>query len=53
VTVDELLLMVNIALDNAEISRCAAGDANGDRQVTINEILGAVGNALEGCRTDT
>jgi hypothetical protein len=49
VTVVELLKMVNIALDLADVTICTAGDPSGDGQVTINEILMAVNNALEGC----
>jgi hypothetical protein len=49
VTVNELILMVNIALGNADISTCVAGDADGSGDITINEIIGAVGFALNGC----
>jgi hypothetical protein len=49
VTVDEILLMVNIALGAADISECLAGDGNGDEQVTVDEIISAVNNALQGC----
>ncbi len=49
VTVAELLKMVNIALDLADVTICEAGDPNGNGQVTINEILMAVNNALTGC----
>jgi hypothetical protein len=49
VTVDELLLMVNIALGNALPSQCVAGDKNHDGEITIDEILTAVNNALTGC----
>jgi len=42
VSVDELLTVVNIALGNAAVSTCAAGDANGDQRITINEIPTAV-----------
>jgi hypothetical protein len=49
ITVDELLTVVNIALGNAPVSACRAGDPNGDGQVTIDEILAAVRNALYGC----
>ena len=41
--------MVNIALGNAGVSTCMAGDANHDGQITIDEILTAVSNALIGC----
>jgi hypothetical protein len=49
VTVDELLLMVNIALGSADLSACKAGDASGEGQITVDEILTAVNNALNGC----
>ena len=41
--------MVNIALGNANVSTCLAGDANHDGQITVDEILTAVNNALNGC----
>jgi len=50
VTVNEIITMVNIALDNAALSTCLAGDANHDGRITINEIISAVNNALNGCR---
>ncbi|MBI3783932.1 MAG: hypothetical protein HY270_11075 [Deltaproteobacteria bacterium] len=49
VTIDELLTVVNIALEIVPPSACPAGDSNGDGQVTIDEILAAVNNALNGC----
>jgi len=49
VTIAELLRMVNIALGDASVDTCEAGDSNHDRLVTINEILQAVSNALAGC----
>jgi DNA-binding beta-propeller fold protein YncE len=49
VTVDELLIMVNIALGNASADTCSAGDANQHGEITIDEILTAVNNALTGC----
>jgi hypothetical protein len=52
VTIDELLLMVYVALGNAEISRCVAGDSDADGEITINEILRAVRNVLQGCPTE-
>jgi hypothetical protein len=41
--------MVNIALGNASTAACAAGDASIDGSVTVDEILTAVNNALNGC----
>ncbi len=49
VEVDELVTMVNIALGNAATSTCRFGDGNGDGEITVDEILLAVGNALYGC----
>jgi len=49
VTVGEIITMVNIALDNANVSGCVAGDTNHDSAITIDEILVAVANALSGC----
>ena len=48
-TVNELIQMVNVALDTAPGSSCVAGDANGDGAITINEIVAGVNNALNGC----
>jgi len=49
VTVDELLVMVQIALGNDDITTCDPGDINGDGHVTVDEILMAVSSALNGC----
>lgn len=49
VTVDDLLTMVNVALDNLQVAACEAGDGNRDGQVTVDEILAAVNRALNGC----
>jgi hypothetical protein len=49
-TVDELLVMVNIAQGTASLSTCEAGDANGDGEITIEEITMGVNIALsDGC----
>jgi len=49
VTIDEILIMVNIALGNSPVSGCMAGDANCDGSVTVDEIVTAAINALDGC----
>jgi hypothetical protein len=49
VTVDEVLIMVNIALGYTPVSLCKDGDANGDGQITVDEILTAVNNTLNRC----
>jgi photosystem II stability/assembly factor-like uncharacterized protein len=49
VTVTDLVTLVNIALDNAEISTCLRGDANDDGRITVSDIISAVNNALDEC----
>jgi hypothetical protein len=49
VTVDELLVGVNIALGILPMGNCSAFDCSGEGEVTIDEILAAVNNALQGC----
>jgi hypothetical protein len=49
VTVNEVLLLVNVALGNTSVADCEVGDLNGDGTITVNEILAAVNNALNGC----
>jgi putative iron-regulated protein len=51
VTINELILAVGIALGTNEVSACNSVDADGDGEVGINEIIAAVGNALDGCPT--
>ena len=51
VTIDDLILMVNIALGSAPVSRCLPGDANHNGEIAINEIIAGVNNALNGCPT--
>jgi hypothetical protein len=41
--------VVNIALGNTPVGDCLAGDANHDGQITVDDILTAVNNALNGC----
>lgn len=49
VTVDELVLAVNVALGSQSVSACSAADADADGAVTIDELVGAVNAALAGC----
>ncbi len=49
VTIDELLIGVNIALGNAVVGRCLSFDADGDNSVTVNEVVRVVEVALNGC----
>lgn len=49
VTVDELIVAVNIALGVAPASRCVSVDTSGDGEVTVDEVIAAVSQALVGC----
>lgn len=49
VSIDEILLSVNIALGSAPMVNCPAADRNLDNEVTVEEILAAVNAALTGC----
>jgi hypothetical protein len=49
VTVNELIVMVNIALNALPLSTCPIADKDGSGDVTVNEIIIAVNNALYGC----
>ena len=49
VTVDELIIGVNIALGSARLDQCSAMDSGADGEVTINELVSAVNAALNGC----
>jgi hypothetical protein len=54
VTINELLLMVNISLGSSDISLCPAGDVTGnggvpDGEITVDELIRAVNNALGTC----
>ena len=46
---NEVLTLVDISLDKAPMSACLPGDTDGNHQITIDEILAAVHNALNGC----
>jgi hypothetical protein len=50
VTIDNILVLVNIALEQAALSACPSGDRDGDGSVTVSEIIAAVGAALAGCQ---
>lgn len=49
VSIDELLAMVNIALDAAPLAGCVDGDSDHDGMIRVDEILAAVHVALVGC----
>lgn len=49
VTINELILGVNIALGSAPLTDCAVFDADASGDVTVNELIAAVNNALNGC----
>jgi hypothetical protein len=49
VTVDEIVVLVSIALGTAAANDCPPGDRDGSGSITVDEILQAVNAALEGC----
>ena len=49
VSVNEIIIGVNIALGLAPATMCEAMDRNGDGMVSIDELLAAVNAALDGC----
>jgi len=49
--IDELLTGVNIALGLATPDRCVAIDREGDGTAGVEDLVGAVANALSGCPT--
>lgn len=49
VSVDELVLLVNIVIGEARAGVCLAGEQSGDGVVSVDEIISAVGRALDGC----
>jgi hypothetical protein len=53
VTVDELILGVNIALGRLPATECPAIDIDGNLAVTVDELVTAVNAALSGCDSQT
>lgn len=49
VTVDEVQRCVSITLGEVGAGSCSACDGDGDRSVSIDELIGAIGSALNGC----
>jgi len=49
VSIDELVIGINIATDLSPLEGCPALDANDDGAVSIDELLISVENALDGC----
>ena len=45
----ELVRGVAIALERAPVEDCTVLDSDANGAVTVDELLGAVGNLLEGC----
>jgi hypothetical protein len=49
VSVDEIVVLVRIALGQVPVQQCTAGDTDGNGVITVDEVLRAVTNALNGC----
>lgn len=52
VTLDELVLGVNIILGQASLADCAALDSSGDGTITVDELITAINKALNGCTAE-
>jgi hypothetical protein len=50
VSINELIVGVNVANGAAVASACLPMDTNGNGEVVINELIAAVNSALNGCR---
>jgi hypothetical protein len=50
VTVDELVVGIDIAGETLSLDACAAFDADDGGSVSIDELVAGVGNALGECR---
>jgi hypothetical protein len=49
VTVDEIVMGLNIALNRLPLAECSSLDTNGDGAVTIDELIAALSHALGTC----
>ena len=49
VDIAELVNLVSIGLGMQPLQICPSGDTNGDQEITVDEIVTALGNALRGC----
>jgi hypothetical protein len=49
ITVDEILVVIRIALGEADLRSCASADTSDDGQITVEEIIATVDRALDGC----
>jgi hypothetical protein len=49
VSINELVLATNIALGLTDLDQCPSLDADGNGAVTVDEVLQAVANLLNGC----
>ena len=49
VSIDEIILGINIAVGERAVAVCDSFDAGGDGAVSVDELVGAVNAALNGC----
>ncbi len=49
VRINELVLLVRVALDLEELSACAGSDRDADGSISIEELIAAVDGSLNGC----
>ena len=51
VSIDELVLAIDVALGARPVSDCESADADHDGTVSVNELVAAVTNAANGCHS--
>lgn len=49
VTVDEIILLLNITHDRRDITACRSADSDGNGDTSAGAIIAAVNRALRGC----
>lgn len=53
VTVSELVVSINLSLKSSSLALCVESDGNGDGEVSIDELIRAIGSALNGCNAES
>lgn len=53
VDVSELITSINLALGSSSLALCVESDSSGDGDVGIDELIRAIGSALNGCNAES
>lgn len=49
IQVDEIVMLVGIAVEQGSFPRCTEGNASTEAMITVDELVSVIGNALSGC----